>query len=115
MVEADPLQDEIDAVRTAYGLGNAGAAREALLAWAGKALPEQRPSNLARLAQRCPEPLRGQILSLEEAFFSPSPVAWDKEPIWEGLRGFVPAPPEEPASFRRGTPIRRRAPNPDAE
>lgn len=113
--EADPLQSEIDAVRTAYESGDAGAAREALLTWARQALPGQPPSNLARLAQRCMEPLRGQVLLLEEAFFSPGPVAWDEKPVWEGLRGFVPAPPEEPATHRRGRPIRRRAPNPDAE
>ncbi len=113
--EADPLQDRIEAVRAAYKSGNAGAAREALLAWAGRALPERAPSNLARLAGRCREPLRGQILLLEEAFFSPTPVAWDKQPVWEQLPGFEPAPPQEPASFRRGKPIRRRAQNPDAE
>ena len=113
--ERDPLQQEVDAVRTAYESGDAGAAREALLTWAQQALPEQPPSNLARLAQRCVEPLRSQVLLLEEAFFSPSPVAWDKQPVWEGLQGFVPTPLEEPASHRRGKPIRRRAPNPDAE
>jgi len=110
-----PLQDEIDAVRAAYESGNAGAAREALLAWAARALPEETPSNLARLARRCREPLRSRILLLEEAFFSPEPVAWAKQPVWEQLPGFVPAPQEEPASFRRGKLIRRRAPNPDAE
>jgi hypothetical protein len=115
MKEEDPLESDIDAVAAAYRAADAGAARDALLAWAGKALPEQAPSNLARLAQRCTEPLRSQILLLEEAFFSPRPVDWDKEPVSDGLRGFVPAAPEEPASFRRGKPIRRRAPNPDAE
>jgi len=113
--ERDPFQQEIDAVRTAYETGDAGAARETLLTWAQQALPEQPPSNLARLAQRCTEPLRSQVLLLEEAFFSPSPVAWDKQPVWKGLQGFVPTPLEEPASHRRGKPIRRRAPNPDAE
>jgi hypothetical protein len=113
--EQDPLQNEIDRVRAAYLSGDAGAAREALLAWAKQALPGQTPSNLARLAERCHEPLRGQILLLEEAFFSPTSVPWDKQAVWEELRGFVPAPPAEPASFRRGKPIRRRAPNPDAE
>jgi hypothetical protein len=112
---AHPLQEEIDAVRAAYELGNAGAAREALLAWAGRALPEPTPSNLARLAQRCSEPLRSQIRLLEEAFFSPSPLAWEKQPVWKQLPGFVPAPQEEPASFRRRKPIRRRASKPDAE
>lgn len=113
--EADPLQKQIDAVRAAYQSGNPGTARQALLAWAEQALPEQPPSNLARLAQRCPPPLRDQILLLEQAFFSREPVGWEEQPVWEGLKGFVPAAPEEPASFRRGKPIRRRAANPDAE
>jgi len=113
--ETDPLQRAIDAVQAAYRAGDARAAREALLGWAAQVLPEQPPSNLARLAQRCSQPLREQILLLEEAFFSPVPVDWDKQPVWEGLVGFEPAPPEEPASFRRGKPIRRRAANPDAE
>lgn len=113
--EVDPLEERIDAVRDAYQTGNAGAAREALLAWAQLALPEQTPGNLARLAGRCPEPLRGQILQLEEAFFSPTPVAWDEQPVWVQLPEFEPTPPQEPASFRRGKPIKRRAPKPDAE
>ena len=113
--ETDPLQCQIDAVRAAYQTGDAGAAREALLAWAERILPDRTPSNLARLAERCPQPLRDQILLLERAFFSPMSVPWDKQPVWEGLVGFVPAPPEEPATFRRGKPIRRRAANPDAE
>jgi hypothetical protein len=113
--ETDPVKSQIDAVRAAYQAGDAGAAREALLAWAERILPERTPSNLARLAQRCPPPLRDQVLLLERAFFSPLPVPWDKQPVWEGLRGFVPTPPEEPATFRRGKTIRRRAANPDAE
>jgi hypothetical protein len=113
--EANPLKGKIDAVRTAYQAGDPRVAREALLTWAGQVFAEQTPSNLARLAQRCPQPLRGQILLLEQSFFSPRPIAWDRQPVWKGLAGFVPAPPEEPASFRRRKPIRRRSANPDAE
>lgn len=114
--EEDPLSREVDAVRAAYQAGDAAAAREALLSWAGQVLPERsKPSNLARLAQRCPEPLRAQILMLEEAFFSPRPIPWNDQPVWERMHHFQPLPLEEPASFRRGKPIRRRAPNPDAE
>jgi hypothetical protein len=114
--EPDPLGREVEAVRAAYRAGDAAAAREALLSWAGQVLPERvKPSNLARLAQRCPEPLRTQVLMLEEAFFSPQPLPWDEQPVWEGMHDFEPLPPDEPASFRRGKPIRRRAPNPDAE
>jgi len=111
----DPIERAVERVRAAYQAGDASAAREALLGWAGLALPEQTPSNLARLAQRCQPPLRDQILMLERAFFSPVPVPWDKQPIWEELEGFEPSPPEEPASFRRGKPIRRRSANPDTD
>ncbi|MEA3277667.1 MAG: BatD family protein [Pseudomonadota bacterium] len=107
--QEDPLEQAIAAIRAAYESGNAATAREALLAWAHLVLPENIPSNLARLAQRCPEPLRGQVLMLEEAFFSPHPVPWDRQPVWEHMHHFEPAPPEEPASFRRAKPLRRRA------
>jgi hypothetical protein len=102
----------IDAVRSAYRAGDAGAARDALLAWAALALPEEKPSNLARLAQRCQQPLNNQILLLERAFFSPESIDWEQQPVWMGLKNFAPAPREEPASFRRGKPIKRRATHP---
>jgi hypothetical protein len=110
---ADPVAKAIDDVRKAYESGEAGPAREALLAWAALALPEQPPGNLALLAKRCKEPLRGEILLLEQAFFSPRPVHWERRRVWDRLAGFEPLPPEEPASFRRKAPIRRRKPSPD--
>jgi hypothetical protein len=108
-VEAEPVSPTIAAVRTAYEAENAATAREALLAWAREVLPEDPPSNLARLAQRCPEPLRGYILMLEQAFFSPRPLPWSQQPVWQALSHFEPTPPEEPATFRRAKPLRRRA------
>jgi hypothetical protein len=108
-VEAEPMSPSIAAVRTAYEAENAATAREALLAWAREVLPEDPPSNLARLAQRCREPLRGYILMLEQAFFSPRPLSWSQQPVWQALSRFEPAPPEEPATFRRAKPLRRRA------
>lgn len=103
----DPLEPFIENVRTAYAAGNATAAREALLAFGAALMPEAPPSNLARLAQRCPEPLRGEILLLEQAFFSPRPVHWEQQPAWTRLRGLTPLPPEEPATHRRAKPLRR--------
>jgi len=108
-VEAEPMSATIAAVRTAYEAENAATAREALLAWAREVLPEDPPSNLARLAQRCHEPLRGYILMLEQAFFSPRPLPWSQQPVWQALSRFEPAPPDEPATFRRAKPLRRRA------
>jgi hypothetical protein len=108
-VEAESVSPTIAAVRTAYEAENAATAREALLAWAREVLPEDPPSNLARLAQRCHEPLRGYILMLEQAFFSPRPLPWSHQPVWQALSHFEPAPPDEPATFRRAKPLRRRA------
>jgi hypothetical protein len=107
--EAEPMSDTIAAVRTAYEAENAATAQEALLAWAREVLPEDPPSNLARLAQRCHEPLRGHILMLEQAFFSPRPLPWSQQPVWQALGHFDPAPADEPATFRRPKALRRRA------
>jgi len=104
----DPVTEALANVRSAYEADDAAGARDALLAWGALVLPEAPPSNLARLAQRCPEPLRAQILMLEQAFFSPQPLPWERQRVWEQMRHFEPAPAEEPASFRRAKPLRRR-------
>lgn len=103
----DPLSETLASVRSAYEADDAAGAREALLSWGAQVLPEAPPSNLARLAQRCPEPLRGQILMLEQAFFSPQPLPWERQRVWEHMRHFQPTPAEEPASYRRPKPLRR--------
>jgi len=82
---ASPLDPALDAVRAAYGSGNAAAARDALLAWARLRWPADPPGNLARLAQRCPQPLRERITRLEMAFFSPDPIPWEQEPVAQAL------------------------------
>jgi hypothetical protein len=110
----DPIDAAIEEVRHAYGASSANAAREALLAWARLVMADAPPSNLARLAQRCPEPLRTEILMLEETFFSPRPVPWAEQPVWTRLRGVEPLPPEEPASHRRAKPLRRKRIEPEA-
>lgn len=104
----DPLTEALARVRSAYDAADAPGARDALIEWGALVLPESPPSNLARLAQRSPEPLRGQILMLEQAFFSPKPLPWERQRVWEHMRHFEPAPVDEPASFRRAKPLRRR-------
>jgi hypothetical protein len=82
---SDPDQEALAAVRAAYEAGNPSAARNALLAWSRLHWPADPPGNLAQLLLRCPEPVRGQIALLEKAFFSPEPIRWEREPVWEGL------------------------------
>jgi len=91
----DARAEAIAAVRSAYRRAHAAAAREALLAWARQQWPKDPPGNLSRLSIRCPEPLRGQIVLLEKAFFSPEPLPWDQEAVWEGLEAFA-SPAEQP-------------------
>ncbi len=106
-VQADPLVIAIAAVHRAYAAGDATTARDALLAWAALALPDQPPGNLALLAKRCREPLRSDILLLEQSFFSPRHVDWNHRQTWEHLPNFVPLPPEQPVSFRQKKPLHR--------
>jgi hypothetical protein len=84
-IPSSPLDLALDQVRAAYGEANAGAARESLLAWARLRWPDDPPGNLARLAQRCPQPLRDRINRLEMAFFSPDPIPWEREPVPQEL------------------------------
>jgi hypothetical protein len=74
--EQDPVAAAIDAVEQAYRSGNSGAARQALLDWAALLWPERTPANLAQLAARVESPLREDVLLLEKAFFSPTPLNW---------------------------------------
>ena len=106
-VQSDPLVAAIAAVQRAYATGDAATARDALLAWAALALPDQPPANLALLAKRCQEPLRNDILLLEQTFYSPRPVDWNRHHTWEHLPDFIPLPPEQPVSFRQKKPLLR--------
>lgn len=105
---APRLAEAIVRVRRAYAGGDASVARDALLNWAALVLSDRPPRNLALLAGRCREPLRSEILLLDQAFFSPDPLAWDRLPVWERLPDFAPLPPGEPASFRQKKPLWRR-------
>jgi hypothetical protein len=80
-----PTDPALDRVAAAYQAGDAGAARAALLAWGAARWPTDPPANLARLASRCPPTLRGAINHLEMAFFSPTPIPWDREPVADEL------------------------------
>ena len=108
----DPLGQATAAVRDAYEGGNPEAARHALLAWARLAWPHSPPGNLTQLALRCPEPTRARIMLLDQAFFSPEPVRWSHEPLWDELAPVAAAaaqePPPPPPKRRLGTPQPRR-------
>lgn len=80
-----PQARAIQAVATAYLRGDAGSAREALLAWARLTWTADPPGNLSRLAERLAEPLRGHVLELDEALYSPAPVPWEERPVAELL------------------------------
>lgn len=88
-VQPEPESEESKALRAvaeAYSRGDAGAARGALLAWAKLIWPANPPGNLSRLAGRLAEPLRGYVLELDEALYSPTPVPWEQRPVVELLR-----------------------------
>lgn len=93
----DPLKGAVDAVRAAYQRGDGTGAREALLDWGRLRWSQDPPGNLARLARRCPAPLRDHITELEEAFFSPDPIHWELRPVAEELLALSPSgdPPAE--------------------
>jgi hypothetical protein len=100
------------AVREGYRARNPDAARHALLAWARLAWPHNPPGNLTQLALRSPEPARGRIILLDKTFFSPDPLDWSKEPLWEDLPPIAAAaalePPPPPPKRRLGTPRPRQ-------
>ncbi len=108
----DPLAEAMVAVHEGYRARNADAARHALLAWARLAWPHNPPGNLTQLALRSPEPARGRIILLDKTFFSPDPLDWSKEPLWEDLPPIAAAaalePPPPPPKRRLGTPRPRQ-------
>jgi hypothetical protein len=108
----DPLVEAMVAVREGYRARNPDAARHALLAWARLAWPHNPPGNLTQLALRSPEPARGRIILLDKTFFSPDPLDWSKEPLWEDLPPIAAAaalePPPPPPKRRLGTPRPRQ-------
>lgn len=85
--QAPPVEEEtavsraVRQIASAYQRGDAGAARQALLAWGRLTWALDPPGNLSRLAERVTEPLRGYVLELDEALYSPTPVPWDQRPL----------------------------------
>ncbi len=104
----DPLAEAMAAVREGYRGRNPEAARHALLAWARLAWPHNPPGNLTQLALRAPEPARARIILLDQTFFSPDPLDWSREPLWDDLPPIAAAaalePPPPPPKRRLGTP-----------
>jgi hypothetical protein len=84
-------------VEQAYARNDRFAAKAALLQWGAAVWPDDPPTNLSRLAARCPPQLQRRILKLEEAIYSPQDeVAWSQHAVWEQLRHYQAAHPEDP-------------------
>ncbi len=71
-------------------LGNdAHAAKEALLGWGGACWPTHPPGSLGKLAQRVSEPLRVEIIGLNQRLYSRSAVTgaagWEGAMMWEAF------------------------------
>jgi hypothetical protein len=76
VVVAQKPRDEaaaiIDALASAYRVTNMESARKAWLRWGEYRWPENPPSNLSRLAERCPAPVARAVLTLDKAIYSPA-------------------------------------------
>lgn len=81
----DPPEMALAAVRQAYLNNDPFAAREALLHWASQMWPQDPPSNLSRLAVRCPPQAQRHLLKLDEALYSPKPIPWNDASVAEQL------------------------------
>jgi hypothetical protein len=85
------LEEAIAGVKLAYQASDPFAARDALLLWASRVWFEDAPTNLSRLAARCPTQLQRHILRLEQALYSPTPIPWNEQPVWALLEGLSDA------------------------
>ena len=98
----------VEGIRQAYEQGDALAAKAALLRWAAIQWPDNPPTNLSRLAAHCPGTVQRPILKLDESLYSPEPVAWNREPVWEQLSALKPDEPDHSippaASQAHGSP-----------
>lgn len=67
----------VDALTIAYHEADQESARKAWLRWGEQLWPENPPSNLSRLAERCPQPVANAVLALDKAIYSPEHlVGW---------------------------------------
>ena len=69
---ADTKGDIIEALASAYRVTNQESARRAWLRWGEYVWPENPPSNLSRLAERCSPKIARAVLALDKAIYSPA-------------------------------------------
>jgi BatD DUF11 like domain len=84
----DREKDALRAIRSAAGNNDPKAAREALLAWSRCRWPGGQ-QDLERLAQRCGEPLAGELALLGAALYAPAVHVWQGTGLLEALQGWL--------------------------
>lgn len=96
---ARPGRFRTDRLRAACRSGEATAAKEALLTWAGETWPDRVPASLGELARRLPEPLAEAVRTLNQALYRPGEAWREGEQLWQAfqaqpaLTGTAPARP----------------------
>ncbi len=95
MIEQQPKENVaqiLDALTAAYQETDEESARKAWLRWGEQRWPENPPSNLSRLAERCPPKVAKAVLALDKAIYSPEHQdEWVKFSPGELLIGENPA------------------------
>lgn len=76
------LSDQQKTLKTAGLHNNPQSAKHALLQWGKQRFAAD---NLTALANRCPEPLRAEILSLNRHLYSGSHDSWNGGPLWDAF------------------------------
>jgi len=79
------LDVALQQVEDARSSRDAERTKGALLDWARHVWPEDPPSNLRSLAQRCPPDVDKGILEFERALYSPKTEPWFDQPVWKLL------------------------------
>jgi hypothetical protein len=79
------LDVALQQVEDARSSRDAERTKKALLDWARQVWPEDPPSNLRSLAQRCPPDVNQGILEFERALYSPKTEPWFDQPVWRML------------------------------
>lgn len=84
-----PVQQaaDINALKSACQQNQAQAAKQALLHW-GK--QQFAADNLTAIAHQCPEPLRTEILLLNQALYSAALPDWNGNALWEAFKQCKP-------------------------
>ncbi len=84
-VEPPAPKSRLDPVRQAFDRNDPFAAKDALLHWASSVWPLDPPTNLSRLAVRCPPQVQRHLLKLDEALYSPTQVDWRNPSLFDAL------------------------------